>query len=180
MWEQYADQHRGACLLFDGERLKSALATAFDRQRVLSWFGDVRYTPAGMMGSDVLRYLDDPRIFMGAEPRADAVAEFVDNNSDDFFFLKSDDFESECEYRAVAMPGNLDAYEAQDVVVKGDHVFVDYGDALRFVIVGERFPNWQLLGADRACERANARLGKIGWEFGRPVAFPPRLDDRGV
>jgi hypothetical protein len=133
-----------------------------------------------MMGSAVLRHFEDPRIFEGYGPRAEAVAEFVATNSDDFFFLKSNDFETEHEYRAVVMPGGkgANAYENQAVSVKGDHVFIDYGDTLRFVIVGERFPNWQLLGANRACERANARLGKIGWQHGRPVAFPPVLDDR--
>lgn len=181
MWEQYADQHRGACLLFDGERLKASLETAFKQQRILSWLRAVRYTPAGMMGSALLKYFDDPRIFEGHSPRAIAVAEFVENNSDDFFFLKSDDFETEHEFRAVVMPGTegTNAHESQDVLVNGDHVFVDYGDTLRFVIVGERFPNWQLLGANRACERASAKLGKIGWEYGRPVAFPPTLDDHG-
>jgi hypothetical protein len=54
---------------------------------------------------------------------------------------------------------------------------VDYGDALVAVIVGERFPNWQLLGANRACERVDAMFGKIGWRNGRPIAFPPVLDD---
>jgi hypothetical protein len=46
------------------------------------------------------------------------------------------------------------------------------------VIVGERFPNGQLPGANRACERAGALLGKFGWENRRPIAFPSILDHR--
>jgi len=176
MWEQYADAHRGVCLLFDGERLDYTLATAFSEHNVLAWQDEVRYTPAGISGSKIL-YLDDARIF-DSEQRGHAISTYIEDNSDDFFFLKSDDFETEHEYRAVVMP--TDGFEAEPsevLSIEGDYAFVDYGDALVAVIVGERFPNWQLLGASRAAERAGARLGKIGWHQGRPIAFPPVLDD---
>jgi hypothetical protein len=176
MWEQYADNHRGVCLVFDGPLLEYNLATAFKEHELLAWLEEVRYTPAGIAGSKI-NFFADQRIFEDAQQRADAVAEFIEDNSDDFFFLKSDDFETEHEFRAVLMPTDGFESEEDSVSVDGDYAFVDYGDALVAVIVGERFPNWQLLGANRACERVDAMFGKIGWRNGRPIAFPPVLDD---
>jgi Protein of unknown function (DUF2971) len=96
MWEQYADEHRGVCLLFDAERLTRAMQVAFSARQIQSWFGEVVYTEAGRAGSDKLRFLSDPRIF-DASQRADAVTEFIEGNIADFFFLKTDDFKTEHE-----------------------------------------------------------------------------------
>jgi hypothetical protein len=62
MWEQYADYHRGVCLVFVGELLDYNLAKAFKEHSVLSWQCEVRYTPAGIAGSRI-GHFDDPRIF---------------------------------------------------------------------------------------------------------------------
>jgi hypothetical protein len=103
MWEQYADERRGVCLLFDAERLVRGMRLAFSSHRIQSWVGEVAYTEAGIAGSK-LRFLSDPRIF---DPgRADAVTEFIEGNTDDFFFLKTDDFKTEHEYRIVIMAGD--------------------------------------------------------------------------
>lgn len=179
MWEQYADEHRGVCLLFDAERLTRAMRTAFSEHRIQSWFGEVVYTEAGIAGSK-LRDLSDPRIF-DAGQRTDAVTQFIEGNTDDIFFLKTDDFKTEHEYRIVIMAGDqsVAAASGSRVSFDGEFACVDYGDAFVAAFVGERFPNWQLLGANRVCERANALLGKVGWENRRPIAFPPILDHRG-
>jgi hypothetical protein len=151
---------------------------AFSAHRIQSWFGDVVYTEAGIAGSK-LRFLGDPRIF-DAGQRADGVTEFIEGNTDDFFFLKTDDFKTEHEYRIVFMAGDQSVATASGspVSFEGEFAYVEYGDALVAALVGERFPNWQLLGANRACERANALLGKVGWKNRRPIAFPPILDHR--
>jgi Protein of unknown function (DUF2971) len=178
LWEQYADKHRGVCLLFDAEHLTRAMQVTFSAHQIQSWFREVVYTEAGIAGS-TLRYLSDPRIFDAAQ-RADAVTEFIERNTADFFFLKTDDFKTEHEYRIVIMAGDEPDASApgSPVSFEGEYAYVEYGDALVAVVVGERFPNWQLLGANRACERANALLGKVGWENRRPIAFPPILDHR--
>jgi hypothetical protein len=78
------------------------------------------------------------------------------------------------------MPADLETEHELALSIEGDYAFVDYGDALFAVIVGERFPNWQLLGANREAERADVMFGKVGWHQGRPIAFPPVLDDRSL
>lgn len=177
MWEQYADKHRGVCLVFDAERLTRAMQDAFRAHQIQSWCREVVYTEAGIAGS-TLRFLTDTRIF-DADQRADAVTEFIERNIDDFFFLKTDDFKTEHEYRIVITGDeSVAAAPGSPVSFEGEFAYVKYGDALEAVLVGERFPNWQLLGANRTCERAGARLGKVGWEHRRPIAFPPILDHR--
>ena len=179
MWEQYADKHRGVCLLFDAQLLRRALASAFNERPLPHWFGDVRYTAAGIADS-TLRNIIDPRIF-DPDERPVAVAAFIRANSDDFFFLKSDDFKTEHEFRAVLMADDLDlGQDGAPLITDGDYVSVNYRDSLVAVIVGERFPNWQLASAKRAAERAGAMFGKVGWRQGRPIAFPPVIDDQDV
>jgi hypothetical protein len=134
------------------------------RYRAPFYVEPVRYTAAGIAESATRNLIDD-RIF-DPEQRADAIAEYIEAHHDDFFFLKSDDFASEHEFRAVLMEDG------------DEYAYVDYDDALVAVIVGERFSNWQLLGAKRACERANAMFGKIGWSSGRPIAFPSVVDEQ--
>jgi Protein of unknown function (DUF2971) len=178
LWEQYADEHRGVCLLFDIERLMRAMQAAFGARQIQAWYRAVDYTEAGIAGSE-LRFLRDDRIFDAAQ-RADAITDYIEKNAREFFFLKTDDFKTEHEYRIVIMTGDESVAPApgSPVSFAGEFAYVEYGDALVAVVVGERFPNWQLLGANRACERANALLGKVGWDHRRPIAFPPILDHR--
>jgi Protein of unknown function (DUF2971) len=156
MWEQYADTHRGVCLVFDQPRLERALREQFNELGPF-YLDRVRYTTAGIAESATRNIIDD-RIFDPAQ-RATAVAEYIERHHDDFFFLKSDDFETEHEYRAVLM------WSA------AEYAHVGYRDALVTVMVGERFPRWQLSGAREVCEEAGVTLSRMHWEHGRPIAL---------
>jgi hypothetical protein len=74
----------------------------------------VRYTAAGIAES-ATRNIIDNRIF-DATQRDEAIFDFIENNRNDFFFLKSDDFETEHEYRVVLMSG------------EEDYAYVDYAE----------------------------------------------------
>jgi hypothetical protein len=54
---------------------------------------------------------------------------------------------------------------------QGEYVYVGFRDALAAVIVGERFPDWQIPGAAEVCERAGVKLRLMHWENGRPFAL---------
>lgn len=156
MWEQYADEHRGVCLLFDRANLVSALGSEL-KERGPLYLNEVRYTPAGIAESATQNLIDE-RILDTAQ-RPTAIAEYIENNYTDFFFLKSNDFETEHEYRAVLMAGD------------DDYAHVRYKEALAAVIVGERFPAWQLAGASEVCAKAGVPLRKMHWEHGRPFVL---------
>ena len=158
MWEQYGDLHRGACLVFHRERLQTILREDWAPRRTAYYLGEVRYTRAGIAES-ASRTLIDDRILKG-EPtdRADALAEYIQRYHKDFFFLKTDDFATEYEYRAVVLAPS------------DDFAFVQYKDALAAVVVGEHFASWQLAGAAKACDAAGVELRRVYWFGGRPHA----------
>ncbi len=71
-------------------------------------------------------------------------------------FTKVADWSSECEYRFVALTEE-DGYL---------HCSTD--DSLRAVVVGNDFPDWQLAGAKRACQKLGSEFFKLHWEHFRP------------
>jgi hypothetical protein len=160
MWEQYGDEHRGACLLFDPIRLERAIREQWpdDRTRHL---GNVEY---GRDGSTEVyrRTLIADQILSDAEP-ARAAADYINTNRDAHFFLKSDDFATEYEYRVV-----LAADDDCD-----DYAWIDYEESLVGVVLGERVPEWQRVGALRACSTIPVRLGRMEWPQ-RQTARDPR------
>jgi hypothetical protein len=164
MWEQYADTHRGVALVFDRVHFLDVVRAELN-QAGMNWLGEVSYTPAGIAESAMDTIIDD-RIFH-PEQRARALAEFIENNRDDFFFLKSSDFESEHEYRAVLMAGD------------DEYAYVGYRDSLVAVVIGERFPDWWIPGAREICDRAGVTLRRMHWERGHPFALraSARRDD---
>jgi hypothetical protein len=178
MWEQYADAHCGTCLTFDHEGLLSALT---DRDRMYA--ASVQYTRGGIAESGARRMIHelslwrpepivrrvrgrrDPRRLLNrvsAEAdRLDQVADLINRYRDDFFFLKGDDFETEHEFRVVLFGGQEEEY-----------AYIDFNAALVSVILGERFPDWQVPGAVEACRAAGVPLRRMRWEGGRPSASP--------
>jgi hypothetical protein len=154
MWEQYGDLHRGVCLLFDRPKLERKIRSAWPGER--AFMQNVDYTREGIATQrGPVRTLIDERIFQGQQ-RADAVADYVAARRDVFFFLKSDDFASEYEYRVVLTAG------------EDDYAYMDYGNALVGVVLGERFPPWQRPAAVAACAELDVKLGRMHWEHGRP------------
>ena len=83
--------------------------------------------------------------------------EHIQRHYQDFFFLKTDDWRSEHEYRVVVLDQ------------ANDFSFIPFEGSLASVILGEAFPGWQIPGAASPCQAAGIPLFKIGWFGGRPV-----------
>jgi hypothetical protein len=83
---------------------------------------------------------------------------------DELFFRKLEDWRTEEEFRYVL----LDTDDA-DISVP------TFG--LRAVVVGERFPDWQLASAAEACKGADIALLKVSWrvlpELVKPLESAP-------
>jgi hypothetical protein len=62
-------------------------------------------------------------------------------------------------------------YEYRVVLTAGDdgddYAWIDYGDSLVGVVLGERVPPWQRPGAIEACSKIEAKLGRMIWDNGR-------------
>jgi hypothetical protein len=161
VWEQYADAHRGVCLVFDRVWFTNALTKSFGENIE---FGEVDYTPLGIADSEANSTLVDERLSDEAT-RQQAVLDYLTHSRRDLFFLKSDDWTTEYEFRAL-LTSKEDEY-----------AFADYGDSLRAVVLGEQFPKWQIAGAKEVCEAANVQLRQIVWWKGRPITVSAKTTD---
>ena len=161
MWEQYADDHAGACLVFDRPALVEALHHNLGAKGTYR-DGSVEYTPAGFAASQAGTIRLDQ--FHEAS-LADDVALHVEHNYRDFFFLKTQDWASEYEYRFVFRADDL--VQALSDFLPSEHL-VSYGGALRYVVVGEKFPDWQIPGAREVAKHAGVELRRMAWEDGQP------------
>lgn len=132
MWHQYADAHRGVCLVFERERFVGVTRAGLNALGSYQ-SGEVIYTAAGIAGSrarTLVAVLDGD----GDRASAESIAQFVTENEQDLFFLKTDDWSSEHGFRLL-----LD-------VASDEYAFVGYADTLAVVMLGERFPEWQIPG----------------------------------
>jgi hypothetical protein len=163
MWEQYAENHAGACLVFDREELLDAVRQNLERHGSF-WEGPVNYTVGGFAASEAGTVTFD-QFREGA--LEDDVRRHVQAHYEDFFFLKTQDWESEFEYRFVF----------ERAVEGGKYIprfnYVSYDKALRSIIVGEKFPDWQLAGAAEVARSAEVELLRMEWEANRPLAARP-------
>jgi len=155
LWEQYADTHQGVCLVFDAKTLKGALRKHPGKMQLRK----VRYTWIGIAESEA-SILMDQRIF-DDWTREQAVLDYMKRHNEDLFFLKSDDWKTEHEFRAVLTATN------------NKHVYVDYGAALQAVVLGEQFPESQIADAQKICDAAGVELKRIRWHNGRPHLGKP-------
>jgi hypothetical protein len=160
-----ADNHAGACLIFDRPALLDALHHHLGA-RGSYWEGAVDYTPAGFAVSQAGAITLDQFHESSLE---DDVAHHVVRHHRDFFFLKTEDWASEHEYRFVFK--RADREQAVAEFLPTEHL-VRYGRALRYVVVGEKFPAWQVPGAREVAERADVELRQMKWDHARP--FPAK------
>jgi hypothetical protein len=160
LWEQYADEHRGVCLVFQRTRFEPVVREHFRRLGVTCHLGEVSYTPSGYAGSNGKVLPPSDERFFDPDRRGEAVIEHIERHFGDFFFLKTDDWSTEYEYRAVIL-GQSD-----------DYAFVPFQDSLAAVILGEKFPAWQVLGAVHMAADHGVPILQLQWLGGRPVPAP--------
>jgi hypothetical protein len=150
MWEQYAERHRGVCLLFDRKKLRETILRSLDfRELADACDQPVRYTPAGPRL---------PEVDMATLPQGaiDPVRDYIAANREALFFVKTLDWQAEHEHRFVV------------TAPPDDQVTVRYETSLVGVVLGELFPLWQLPSAIAACEAAHVEIGQMVW-----TSWPP-------
>lgn len=152
MWEQYAENHAGVCLVFNRARLiKSVVASLQDQGFAAPYHREVVYEGSGMRKPALdLNALAD-------KVTPEEVREYVEANHDVLFFHKALDWETEREYRFSTTSSD------------SQHLFVDFGQALTAIIVGESFPVWQRPAAIGACEGADVLPKRLDWTNGWPA-----------
>jgi hypothetical protein len=163
MWEQYAENHAGVCLVFDRKLLAESLTSGFTHlgEQINA---EVKYRDVPLCGHEGARSLVAAALTQaGGGHLEEGLRKHLRDHAMELFFRKLKDWETEREYRFLSFDDN------------SDEAFISYGGALHGVIVGERFPTWQMAGAKEVCKDAQAVLRQIQWG-----AFPPGVFDPTV
>lgn len=162
MWEQYAENHTGLCLVFDSEALIASITASLQAQG----FAPPYHQPVNYEGNGMLKPSLDLNQLAGNVTPA-VVSSYIEDNHDPLFFHKALDWETEREYRFSTTSSEQ------------DDLYVEFGDALAGVIVGEKFPVWQRPAAIERCRVAGAEAKRLDWTMGAPVQADLRpIQDR--
>lgn len=147
MWAQYADNHKGVCLVFDKINLIKSFTRAFKSKTCKIHYGKVDYTNDLYPIKDVL------------ESSADSI---LSSEKIDFLFKKCEDFRDEQEFRLLLVDDKL----------KDDKEMVSFpiSRSICGVIPGEKVSNENLVPLKRAVRACNSKIRwlPIWWDYGMP------------
>lgn len=159
MWAQYAENHRGVCLLFDKQVLHGTLESNFGREVLFCGaleygdFHDVR-NKGWSENMDAFMLSGDDIVTEGLEI---AIQRHRDKYHDVFFFRKNKDWENETEYRWI-IRGKTN-----------DPEFIPIEDSLRAILLGVDYPIERLPEIHEYCKNTNTSLSRILWHNGMPI-----------
>jgi hypothetical protein len=155
LWEQYADNHAGVCLVLDKRRLLDAVLTAASSKGTLE-HGPVAYRDgaieAAASGVD-LQAISQQGIDQ-------VLTHHLERHVRELFFTKLEDWASEEEFRFVLRWDD------------DDELYVNVEDALRGVIVGHAVAKEYAPALEALCAPMKVQLAKIQWMNGRPIPVP--------
>ena len=157
MWDQYADKHRGACVILDAR----AVLAEFDRQKPnhqVSLIGPVVYRDEPIGGNGLFEIRVSGVTKYGLDGAADRI---IAARGSDLFFSKNTDWEQEAEFRLLAVNDD-------------EETLLDISTALRGVVLGDRvepsqYPVFQAL-IDEG--KSRAVLARLSWMNGNPTPLP--------
>jgi hypothetical protein len=159
LWEQYAGNHAGVCLVLDKAALQEAVKGSTAAHGVLEQ-GPVAYRdrPITIEASGVdLREVSE-------RGHDDVLNEHLDRHVRELFFTKLEDWASEVEYRF------LTRWEA------AEELHVDVRPALKGVIAGHAVSREYAPSLEALCEPHEIGVFKITWQNGLPI--PLRFKSR--
>jgi hypothetical protein len=158
MWEQYADNHRGAVLIFHHESLDQAVESSLGQhvrfQKPVIYSDDARHVDHAMHFR--LRDIHTP------EALALAAETVIKSHGTELFFGKLTDWATEREYRYV-------------VVSDKCAEFVPIKESLAGIVVGTDFPSQESSVLRYRLEklgRPGMHLAQLSWLNGQPMTVP--------
>ncbi|RJP53930.1 MAG: DUF2971 domain-containing protein [Anaerolineaceae bacterium] len=153
MWAQYAENHSGVCLVFNGERLSKTFDSLLNKKYII-FHGSVCYENYDVVPSKVIDYSNIEKLGL-----TEAIRKFYYDNFEYYFLSKHSDWRDETEYRWLfynPTKGKMDE-------------FINIEGALTAVIVGIDFPQVYEPSLKALCKDLNIPAGKMKWENGVPV-----------
>ena len=155
MWNQYADNHKGVCIIFSQIKLIEAFQQQFSSKNL--YFNYLKYSPQYLYFQDnltinceeLLKFNND--IF---------IKKYIEEKKDYIFFSKNIDYRDESEFRIVAYdPDNTE-------------LFLNIEDNIEGVIIGVDCLQSEIKHIQDLCENLHVSCGIIEWRNGKPDPWP--------
>lgn len=158
MWDRYATEHRGVCLVFDMIALDEAVARSVAATGAL-YHRSVTYDDMPSPEVDAFSVRASALEELGVEH---ALKRHVDRHHATLYFFRSTDWQREFEYRWLLLSESRARYE-----------YVDTEDALRGVILGADFAGD--VSAVRSALAPDVLLARMSWRNGHPIPLPAMI-----
>jgi len=159
MWAQYADKHKGVCLIFDREQLRVAIEASVEASSRL-FRGSVVYRNRSqaqpLINNHFLLDFDSIR----GRGLDNTIREHVSRYWRELFFEKAEDWRDEREFRWVVWDTNHEQH------------FVGFEKALRGIIVGPDFDESSGPDLHRYREEYDLQVAQLRWKNGVPEVVP--------
>ncbi|OKO69943.1 DUF2971 domain-containing protein [Bradyrhizobium sp. NAS96.2] len=159
MWQQYAENYCGACMVFDRAALDAAIRATVPKGSKL-FVDRVRYANTPRIGRNhpllnpfVLNYDRIKSLGM-----ARAMTEHAEIHWQALFFDKALDWQTEQEYRWLVWD------------TEHKEIIFDFSDAMKAVVIGETFP--RLNDLHDLCEPLKVPVWEMRWKNGSPEPSP--------
>ena len=155
MWAQYAENHKGVCLIFDGRQLHENIKRHASKKQCKVFHGSVSYRNAHISPG----YLNITNFIKSGE---NELRDYYRKFYKEIFLFKYQDWKNESEYRWLINNETI------------TEEYVDIEGALTSVLVGMDFPVAYEPALKDLCKELKASAGRMFWFDGAPY---PTVDD---
>lgn len=158
MWSQYADSHKGICLVFSKVKFQTNIGTnpkSFDIPIETEFF----------LSSDFVSYSNDVTAIVKmlaidhAEAKDKTAFEILEKNLGRYLYSKYRDYRDEQEFRVSLYSDYFKASES---------LYVNFADSLEAIILGSRFPVPYIENILRYEKELGVSVYQMDWYNGRP------------
>ncbi|MBF7066319.1 DUF2971 domain-containing protein [Aliarcobacter butzleri] len=146
MWSQYGQNHSGICLVFSKESLIKTIQNQLS-QNYLVYHENVNYKEIDF---------ESLNIYDNALTINEIVINNIKQNYKNIFFQKHLDYKDENEFRIVLVKRNNNNFSKD--------IFIDISDSLKFIILGDKFPEVYLPTIKDLSSKSNIAYKKLHWE----------------
>jgi hypothetical protein len=155
MWAQYAENHQGVCLKFNGTKLNDQIQNEL-RDRCEIFYGEVLYSDESLLERFTVDLFD---VFQSEQPTM-VLRKLIRENYERLFFCKANDWETEHEWRWLVW-GKENSAE-----------YVSIEGVIEEVLIGVDFPKVYLPSLIKICEELDIPAGRMIWANGVPYLEP--------
>jgi hypothetical protein len=153
MWAQYAENHSGICLIFDGQQLHNNIETMFKNNDYKIRHGFVRYD----YDLSVRNLPPAPDLAINDSDHDDRLRHYQDKYHVDYFLYKSKEWQAEHEFRWLVH--SKDQTEEMKVPIE---------KAIKAVVLGVDCSSVYEPSIQALCDKLGIQMYKMRWLGGRP------------